>query len=63
MKSMISYYFCEKYGERQQEYLNPRNYTQGHTVMHALRASGLRPIRYTLTKKNTNDVTKLVYSP
>lgn len=42
MKSIISYHFCEKYGEQQQEYLNPNNYT--------------------LTKKNTNDVTRLVYS-
>lgn len=24
----------------------PELYTQGHTVMHALRAGGLRPIRY-----------------
>jgi len=26
IKSLISYYFCEKYGERQQEYLTPANY-------------------------------------
>lgn len=26
MKSIISYHFCEKYGEHQQEYLNPNNY-------------------------------------
>ena len=26
--------------------LNPDKYTQGHTVIHALRAGGLRPIRY-----------------
>lgn len=26
MKSIISYYFCEKYGGKQQEYLNPNNY-------------------------------------
>lgn len=26
MKSMFSYYFCEKYGENQHEYLNPANY-------------------------------------
>lgn len=42
MKSIISYHFCEKYGEHQQEYLNPSNYT--------------------LTKKNTSDVHKLIYS-
>lgn len=42
MKSIISYYFCEKYGERQQEYLNPGNYT--------------------LTRKNMNDVIRLVHS-
>lgn len=27
LKSMISYYFCEKYGESQTEYLNIHNYT------------------------------------
>lgn len=42
MKSIISYHFCEKYGEQQQEYLNPNNYT--------------------LTKKNINEVNRLVYS-
>ena len=26
IKSMLSYYFCEKYGENQSEYLNPNNY-------------------------------------
>lgn len=42
MKSIISYHFCEKYGEQQQKYLNPNNYV--------------------LTKKNSNDVTRLVHS-
>lgn len=42
MKSIISYHFCEKYGEHQQAYLNPDNYT--------------------LTKKNTSEVNRLVYS-
>lgn len=42
MKSVISYHFCEKYGEQQQEYLNPSNYT--------------------LTKKNTSEIHRLVYS-
>lgn len=42
MKSIISYHFCEKYGESQQEYLNPDNYA--------------------VTKKNTGDINKLVYS-
>jgi abortive infection bacteriophage resistance protein len=27
MKSLISYYFCDKYGENQQEYLNISNFT------------------------------------
>lgn len=27
MKSMVSYYFCDKYGEKQQEYLDIKNYT------------------------------------
>ena len=26
LKSLLSYYFCEKYGESQAEYLNPNNY-------------------------------------
>ena len=26
LRSSISYYFCEKHGERQEEYLNPNNY-------------------------------------
>lgn len=42
MKSIISYHFCEKYGEQQQEYLNPNNYT--------------------LTKKNSVEVNRLIYS-
>lgn len=42
MKSIISYHFCERYGEQQQEYLNPNNYT--------------------LTKKNTGEVNRLIYS-
>ncbi len=42
MKSIISYHFCEKYGESQHEYLNPDNYT--------------------LTKKNINEVNKLVHT-
>ena len=27
LRSSISYYFCEKHGERQEEYLNPNNYS------------------------------------
>ena len=42
MKSTISYYFCEKYGEQQCEYLNPANYT--------------------ITRKNKQDVQRLVLS-
>ena len=29
-KSMISYYFCDKYGELQEEYLNPANFDYKH---------------------------------
>lgn len=42
MKSAISYYFCNKYGEKQDAYLTPDNYT--------------------LTKKNTPEINKLVHS-
>lgn len=28
VKSHLSYYFCEKYGEQQEEYLKPQNYNQ-----------------------------------
>lgn len=27
LRSSISYYFCQKHGERQEEYLNPNNYS------------------------------------
>ena len=30
LKSMLSYYFCEKYGEQQSAYLSPTNYHQTH---------------------------------
>lgn len=42
IKSTVSYYFCEKYGECQTGYLSASNYT--------------------LTKKNTNEINKLVHS-
>jgi abortive infection bacteriophage resistance protein len=42
MKSIISYYFCEKHGEAASEYLNISNYN--------------------VTKKNANDVSRLVSS-
>ena len=42
MKSIISYYFCEKHGESQSAYLNINNYT--------------------VTKKNKNDVKRLIVS-
>lgn len=28
LRSSISYYFCQKHGERQEEYLNPANYSK-----------------------------------
>ena len=28
LRSSISYYFCRKHGERQEEYLNPANYSK-----------------------------------
>ncbi|MBQ8802258.1 MAG: Abi family protein [Tyzzerella sp.] len=34
IKSMISYYFCEKYGESQTEYLNITNYTVSKKNIH-----------------------------
>lgn len=30
LKSMLSYFFCEKYGEQQSAYLSPTNYNQTH---------------------------------
>ena len=42
IKSLISYFFCEKYGDKQHAYLNPKNYT--------------------LTRKNSSDINRMVYS-
>lgn len=42
MKSIISYHFCEKYGENQNAYLSPDNYT--------------------ITRKNTRDLNRLIDS-
>ncbi|MBQ8248205.1 MAG: Abi family protein [Lachnospiraceae bacterium] len=42
IKSLLSYYFCEKYGESDTEYLNTNNYT--------------------LTKKNSAQISRLVHS-
>lgn len=43
MKSMVSYYFCDKYGESQTAYLDIKNYT--------------------VTRRNNNDVQRLIKSP
>lgn len=42
MKSMVSYYFCDKYGESQTAYLDIKNYT--------------------VTRRNNNDVQRLIKS-
>ena len=36
MKSLISYYFCEKYGEKQSEYLNPANFNTAKKNLNAV---------------------------
>ena len=54
MKSIISYHFCEKYGEYQQEYLNPHNYTltkknikEVNRLVHSIQKAISLPSRYT----------------
>ncbi len=59
LKSMISYYFCEKYGEAQSEYLNPQNYNltrrnhnQINRLINALNSSITLPSRYSYISHN-----------
>lgn len=61
MKSVISYYFCEKYGEQQQEYLNPNNYTltkkninDVNTLVYSIKKVISLPSRYTYITHHAN---------
>lgn len=61
MKSVISYHFCEKYGERQQEYLNPNNYTltpkntnDVNRLIHSIKKAVSLPSRYTYISHHAN---------
>ncbi len=54
MKSLISYCFCEKYGEKQQEYLNPHNYaltkkniSEVNKLIYSIQKAISLPSRYT----------------
>ncbi len=61
MKSLISYHFCEKHGEQQQEYLNPNNYIltkknirEVHKLVHSLQKAISLPSRYTYITHHAN---------
>ncbi|MCM1211994.1 MAG: Abi family protein [Blautia sp.] len=54
IKSLLSYHFCEKYGESDREYLNinnytltKRNYSQINRLVHSLQKSIALPSQYT----------------
>ncbi len=61
MKSMISYHFCEKYGEQQSHYLNINSYNynknnqqQVHRLIHSLQKAIATPSKYTYINHSTN---------
>lgn len=61
MKSLISYHFCEKYGENQQEYLNPCNYAltkknnaEVNKLIHSIQKAISLPSRYSYITHHAN---------
>lgn len=61
MKSIISYHFCEKYGEQQREYLNPNNYTltkknigEVKRLVYSIQKAISLPSRYTYIAHHAN---------
>ncbi len=61
IKSMFSYYFCEKYGEHQKYYLNvncynynEKNQRQIHQLVHSLQKSISVPSQYTYINHSVN---------
>ncbi len=61
IKSLLSYHFCEKYGENDTEYLNINNYTltrrnsaQIHRLVHSMQKAIALPSQYTYITHHTN---------
>ncbi len=61
IKSLLSYHFCEKYGEKEAEYLNINNYiltrrnsAQIHRLVHSMRKAIALPSQYTYITHHAN---------
>lgn len=61
MKSLLSYHFCDKYGERDTEYLNVNNYTltkkncaQINRLVHSMQKVIALPSKYTYIEHHAN---------
>lgn len=61
IKSLLSYHFCEKYGENEREYLNINNYTltrrnssQIHRLVHSMQKAIALPSQYTYITHHAN---------
>ncbi len=61
IKSLLSYHFCEKYGENDTEYLNINNYTltrrnsaQIHRLVHSMQKAIALPSQYTYITHHAN---------